>query len=68
MKKRKDYTTPLVSVMNVATGNILAASGITGKGDDFEWEIQSDNENDEHAALRLYFSEDTDNGDDSLIK
>ena len=54
--------------MNVATGNILAASGITGKGEDFEWEIQSDNENDEHAALRLYFSKDTDNGDDSCIK
>ena len=68
MKKRKDYTTPLVSVMNVATGNILAASGITGKGDDFEWEIQSDNANDEHAALRPYFSEDTDNGDVSLIR
>ena len=67
MKKRKDYTTPLVSVMNVATGNILAASGITGKGEDIEWEIQSDNENDEHAA-RLYFSEDTDDGDDSWIK
>ena len=69
MKKRKDYTLPLVTVMNVTTGNILAASpGITGTGDDFEWETQSDKENDEHAALRLYFSEDSDDGDDSWIK
>lgn len=68
MKKRKDYTAPLVNVMNVTTGNILAASGITGKGEDFEWETQSNDEIDERAALRLYFSEDTDDGDDSWIR
>ena len=37
MKKQIFYTKPCLKVLKAETGSLLAASGITVGGDDFEW-------------------------------
>lgn len=37
MKKQIFYTKPCLKVLKAETGSLLAASGITGSGEPFEW-------------------------------
>ena len=43
MKKQIFYTKPCLKVLKAETGSLLAASGITGSGDDFEWGAKGSN-------------------------
>lgn len=53
MKKQIFYTKPCLKVLKAETGSLLAASGITGSGDDFGWGAKGSN-----------FYDDTDTEDD----
>ena len=48
MKKQIFYTKPCLKVLKAETGSLLAASGITGSGEPFEW-----------GAKGSYFYDDT---------
>ena len=43
MKKQIFYTKPCLKVLKAETGSLLAASGITGSGDDFGWGAKGSN-------------------------
>ena len=43
MKKQIFYTKPCLKVLKAETGSLLAASGITVGGDDFEWAAKGSN-------------------------
>ena len=43
MKKQIFYTKPCLKVLKAETGSFLAASGITGSGDDSEWGAKGSN-------------------------
>lgn len=53
MKKQIFYTKPCLKVLKAETGSLLAASGITGGGDDWGWGAKGSN-----------FYDDTDTEDD----
>lgn len=53
MKKQIFYTKPCLKVLKAETGSLLAASGITGNGDDWGWGAKGSN-----------FYDDTDTEDD----
>lgn len=53
MKKQIFYTKPCLKVLKAETGSLLAASGITGSGDNFGWGAKGSN-----------FYDDTDTEDD----
>ena len=53
MKKQIFYTKPCLKVLKAETGSLLAASGITGGGDNWGWGAKSSN-----------FYDDTDTEDD----
>lgn len=53
MKKKIFYTKPCLKVLKAETGSLLAASGITGSGEPFEWGAKGSN-----------FYDDTDTEDD----
>lgn len=53
MKKQIFYTKPCLKVLKAETGSLLAASGITGSGEPFEWGAKGSN-----------FYDDTDTEDD----
>lgn len=53
MKKQIFYTKPCLKVLKAETGTLLAASGITGSGEPFEWGAKGSN-----------FYDDTDTEDD----
>lgn len=53
MKKQIFYTKPCLKVLKAETGTLLAASGITGSGDNFGWGAKGSN-----------FYDDTDTEDD----
>lgn len=53
MKKQILYTKPCLKVLKAETGSLLAASGITGSGDNFGWGAKGSN-----------FYDDTDTEDD----
>lgn len=53
MKKQIFYTKPCLKVLKAETGSLLAASGITGSGQPFEWGAKGSN-----------FYDDTDTEDD----
>lgn len=55
MKKQIFYTKPCLKVLKAETGSLLAASGITGSGDDFGWGAKGSN-----------FYDDTDTEDDAM--
>lgn len=57
MKKQIFYTKPCLKVLKAETGSLLAASGITGSGDDFGWGAKGSN-----------FYDDTDTEDDVAWK
>ena len=43
MKKQIFYTKPCLKVLKAETGSLLAASGITGSGDDWGWGAKGSN-------------------------
>ena len=43
MKKHIFYTKPCLKVLKAETGSLLAASGITGSGDDWGWGAKGSN-------------------------
>ena len=47
MKKQIFYTKPYLKVLKAETGSLLAASGSTGSGDDFEEGAKGSNLNDD---------------------
>ena len=53
MKKQIFYTKPCLKVLKAETGSLLAASGITGSGEPWEWGAKGSN-----------FYDDTDTEDD----
>jgi len=55
MKKQIFYTKPCLKVLKAETGSLLAASGITGGGDSWEWGAKGSN-----------FYDDTDTEDDAV--
>lgn len=55
MKKQIFYTKPCLKVLKAETGSLLAASGITGSGADWEWGAKGSN-----------FYDDTDTEDDAV--
>lgn len=55
MKKQIFYTKPCLKVLKAETGSLLAASGITGSGEPFEWGAKGSN-----------FYDDTDSEDDAV--
>ena len=55
MKKQIFYTKPCLKVLKAETGSLLAASGITGSGQPFEWGAKGSN-----------FYDDTDTEDDAV--
>lgn len=55
MKKQIFYTKPCLKVLKAETGSLLAASGITGSGDNFGWGAKGSN-----------FYGDTDTEDDAV--
>lgn len=55
MKKQILYTKPCLKVLKAETGSLLAASGITGSGEPFEWGAKGSN-----------FYDDTDTEDDAV--
>lgn len=67
MTKRLFYVKPATTAICAAGGSLLAASGITGSGDDFPWE-QGAKENDNtwqvapRRDLSITFEDDTNDG------
>lgn len=57
MKKQIFYTKPCLKVLKAETGSLLAASGITGSGDNFGWGAKGSN-----------FYDDTDTEDDVALE
>lgn len=55
MKKQIFYTKPCLKVLKAETGSLLAASGITGNGDNWGWGAKGSN-----------FYDDTDSEDDAV--
>lgn len=43
MKKQIFYTKPCLKVLKAETGSLLAASGITGSGEPWEWGAKGSN-------------------------
>ena len=52
MKKQIFYTKPCLKVLKAETGSLLAASGITGSGDNFGWGAKGSNFADDTAPAR----------------